>query len=196
MKRDGVGDVKNERKQCKWKNLGRQGWQDICTANFNYEHWPLSFYTSFTLSPLSNWPTGLVKEGEELERQMAKKKPENLDTTLRNTVRQSRWTQPQKQKQILKQSPLPPEFAPVRWASVYLSLFLSLHIHCVFILSLLCSLSPFLLTSVFHFKLEWWDPNLNGCWAKSETTKGWEKEGQTDGKTVGVLQYKGELVRK
>lgn len=57
------------------------------------------------------------KKREELGRQMAKKKPENLNTTLRNTARQSRWTQPHKQRQILKQKPssrlctCPPSFS-------------------------------------------------------------------------------------
>ncbi len=37
---------KMRQKTVQWKNVSRQGCEDICTANFNYEHWPLSFSAS------------------------------------------------------------------------------------------------------------------------------------------------------
>lgn len=138
-----------DRKQCKWKNMSRQVWQDICTANFNYEHWPLSL-SSFLLS-LTNQLVQRRREG--LERQMAKKKPQNLDTTMT-------WYSKTEQMDTATETEADTKTKTSSSRICICPLSLSFHF---LLLSFLCSPSP-LLHFFFHFKLECWDPNPYVWW--------------------------------
>lgn len=123
--------------------------------------------------PLSNWPTGLVKEGSTGEPDGIKK-PENSDTTLRNTVRQSRRAETEADTKISTSFPV--FFTCVSWLSSFFSFSVFSHLlwfHSFFPM-LPVSLVPFV-ASVFHFKLDCRDPNLIGCWARTETKRVREK---------------------
>lgn len=159
----------SDRKQCKWKNMSGQGWEDICTANFNYEHFPL-----FLSSLHSNWPTGLGKEGATGETD-GKKKREHFWNYTERQNRQSKWTEQVRQRQTLKTKQ---SLGRIYTCLLRLSSSFSLFSHLVFLHSffpmLSASLNP-LVAPVFHFKLDYWD--LNGCWAKFYTKKQRETEG-------------------
>lgn len=81
---------------------------------------------------------------------------------MRNVVRQSRWT---KSHRDYKNVFLFLNFQPARWGGAHLPLHPSFHTHQIFILSFLpllpVSFVPHV-ASVFHFKLDCWDPNLTG----------------------------------
>lgn len=158
------------RKQCKWKNISRQGWQDICTGNFNYE----SDHSPF---PLSNWATALLKEKMTTETD-GKKENRKCRHYFERYSQTDQMEAATGKKDIRKQSLLLPEFASACSASVYHSLFLSFHIQ-VLNFSLLCSLVV-LVASVFHFKLKCRDPKLNGSWVKSEETNHSKRGRQKD----------------
>lgn len=144
---------------------------------------------SSLLSPLSNWPTGLVKDGRDRWQKEAGK---FRNYTERYSATEQMGTATEKEADTKTKSSLGRiSTCLLRLSSSFPTSLLShplcLHSFCPM---LPASLVP-LVASVFHFKLDCRYPNLIGCWAKSETKKQWENERQTDWKRVWVIQYEG-----
>ncbi len=160
---------KMRQKTVQWKNVSRQGCEDICTANFNYEHWPLSFSASLPSFLLSltdqlvkwkrkHWRARWLEEAGKLRHHIeTHSETEQMDT---HTKKNSTCT--------------------LRLSSSFAIISVLSHPLCFqsFFPMFPFSLVP-LVASVFHFKLDCRDPKLIGCWARSET-KNRKKEGQTD----------------
>ena len=139
-------------------------------------------YTSLP-SPLSNWPTGLGMEGVTGETD-GKKRMGNFETTLGVRVNWESYWNSKTKPSIWWTIRLPAEAQFIFFTTSLLS-------HLLFPYSFfpLLPVSPNpLVASVFHFKLDCWDLNLIGCWAKSER----KKQRQTDRAGALVEQHKGK----